>query len=80
MIGDSMTHDILGASLVDIDTCLVKTGLHSGVFEGTENPVEVNKSLTILAAQYNNIRPKFLVDSLKWGKALPDRKHRKRTV
>lgn len=78
MIGDSMTHDILGASLVDIDTCLVKTGLHAPSFENANTPLDVNKALTILAGQYNNVRPKYLVDSLRWGKALPDRKHRKR--
>jgi len=78
MIGDSMTHDILGASLVDIDTCLVKTGLHAGSFPEGQTPIDTNKALTNLAGQYNNVRPKFLVDRLEWGKALPDRKHRKR--
>ena len=73
-----MTHDILGANLVDIDTCLVKTGLHSGSFHETQTPLEVNKALSNLAGQYNNVRPKYLVDHLHWGKALPDRKHRKR--
>jgi len=78
MIGDSMTHDILGASLVDIDTCLVKTGLHEPAFRSCKSPLEVNKALSILAGQYNNVRPKYLVGSLTWGNALPDRKHKKR--
>lgn len=78
MIGDSMTHDILGATMVDIDTCLVKTGLHEGAFRGSKTPLDVNKALNNLAGQYNNVRPKYLVNSLKWGKALPDRKHKKR--
>lgn len=78
MIGDSMTHDILGASLVDIDTCLVKTGLHAPAFDKATTPLDTNKALTILAGQYNNIRPKYLAPSLSWGNALPDRKHRKR--
>ena len=80
MVGDTMAHDILGGSLVNIDTCLVKQGLHSSAFENIDNPAEVNKSLDALIRQYNNIRPKFLVESLSWGKALPDRKHKRRAV
>lgn len=78
MIGDTMAHDILGGNLVNIDTCLVKSGLHAGSFKNAGTPQEVNKSLSMLVNQYNNTRPKYLVDSLKWGKALPDRKHKKR--
>ena len=80
VIGDTMAHDILGGSAVNIDTCLVKEGLHAPVFRKAPNPAEVNKALNLLAAQYNNVRPKFLVDRLEWGKALPDRKHKKRKV
>lgn len=80
MIGDTMAHDILGGSLVNIDTCLVKRGLHSSVFKNCQNPAEVDKALDILIRQYNNIRPKYLVDDLNWGKALPDRKHKKRAI
>lgn len=78
MIGDTMAHDILGGHLVNIDTCLVKTGLHSKTFIGKENPSEIDKALDLLIRQYNNVRPKYLVDQLIWGKALPDRKHKKR--
>ncbi len=78
MIGDTMAHDILGASLVNIDSCLVKTGLHSGNFISAETPSDVNKTLNNLAAQYNNVRPHYLVDTLRWGDPLPDRKHKKR--
>jgi len=78
MIGDTMAHDILGGSLVNIDTCLVKTGIHQKVFLGKDNPAEVDKALDLLIRQYNNVRPKYLVDQLTWGKALPDRKHKKR--
>ncbi len=79
MIGDTMAHDILGGSLVNIDTCLVKRGLHSSVFKNCESPAEVDKTLDVLIRQYNNIRPKYLVDDFMWGKALPDRKHKKRS-
>lgn len=78
VIGDTMAHDILGGSLVHVDTCLVKQGLHSQKFKTALTPAEVDKALDLLVRQYNNIRPKYLVDSLVWGKALPDRKHKKR--
>lgn len=79
MVGDSMAHDILGATLVNMDTCLVKNGIHSPIFKNLTSPAEVNKVLTMLTVQFNNIRPTYLVDRLKWGKALPDRKHRKKS-
>ncbi len=75
-----MAHDILGGSLVNIDTCLVKNGLHASAFNGCENPAEVDKTLNLLVRQYNNIRPKYLVDHMVWGRVLPDRKHRKRAA
>jgi HAD superfamily hydrolase (TIGR01459 family) len=78
MIGDAMAHDILGGALVNIDTCLVKSGLHAPAFQKATNPAETNKVLNVLAAQYNNVRPKFLVETMKWGNPLPDRKHKKR--
>ena len=79
MIGDTMAHDILGGSLVNIDTCLVRKGLHNAAFKNTKTLADIDKALTILANQYNNLRPKYLVETMKWGKALPDRKHKKRT-
>ncbi|MCB1558667.1 MAG: TIGR01459 family HAD-type hydrolase [Alphaproteobacteria bacterium] len=78
MIGDTMAHDITGATLVNMDTCLVRSGMHAPVFKNAGTPAEVNKVLMMLVNQYNNIRPTYLVDRLKWGKALPDRKHKKR--
>ncbi len=78
MIGDSLSHDILGGAMADIDTCLVKNGLHEKAFASAKTPVGVNNALNLLAAQYDNLRPTYLVDSLAWGEALPDRKHKKR--
>lgn len=78
MIGDSLTHDIWGGNLVNIDTCLVKTGIHSASFANATTSVGVDRALSMLVAQFNNVRPKFLVDSLQWGNPLPDRKHKKR--
>lgn len=78
MIGDTMAHDILGAAAVEIDTCLVKCGLHWGAFKEARNLADVDKALKVLILQYQNIRPTYLVGMLNWGRALPDRKHKKR--
>lgn len=78
MIGDSMTHDMLGGSLVNIDTCLVRTGLHEAAFRGNKDMSDVDATLKMLSKQYNNVMPKYMVGSLEWGNALPDRKHKKR--
>lgn len=78
MIGDTIAHDILGGSLVNIDTCLVMSGLHNTALKKAKTAADLDKSLTNLVNQYNNVRPKYLVNRLQWGKALPDRKHKKR--
>ena len=80
MVGDTMAHDIIGAAGVNIDTCLVSSGIHYGSFKACRSPAEVDRALNILILQYNNVRPTYLVDKLKWGKALPDRKHKKRKI
>ena len=80
MIGDTMAHDILGGHLVNIDTCLVKRGIHKNVFRNCRSLSEIDKALDVLIQQYNNVRPKYLLDTLVWGKALPDRKHKKRST
>lgn len=78
MIGDTMAHDIIGAAYVNIDTCLVRSGIHYGSFKHCQNPGEIDKALNVLILQYNNVRPTYLINRLQWGKALPDRKHKKR--
>lgn len=80
VIGDALAHDILGGNMVNIDTCLVRTGLHESAFQNAQTPASLNKALTLLANQFNNVRPKYLVESLKWGDPLPDRKHKKRAA
>lgn len=80
IVGDTMAHDIMGGTLVNIDTCLVKNGLHQSVFASCETPADVDRSLDILIRQYNGVRPKYLVDTLKWGRVLPDRKHKKKAI
>lgn len=78
MVGDTMAHDIMGAAAVEIDTCLVKCGIHWGAFREAKSPADVDKALNVLILQYHNIRPTYLVNFLNWGRALPDRKHKKR--
>lgn len=78
VIGDTMAHDIMGGAAVSLDTCLIKSGIHASIFKQAQTPAETNKLLNNLCAQYNGIRPTYLVEKFQWGKALPDRKHRKR--
>ena len=80
MVGDTMTHDILGAALMNMDTCLIKNGTHGAFFKNAATPADVNKKLNMLISQFNQVKPTYLVDKLKWGKALPDRKHKRRKV
>ena len=80
MVGDTMAHDIIGAAAVNIDTCLVRDGLHAGHFKTCHTAADVDRALDMLARQHANVHPTYLVDRMKWGKALPDRKHRKRTT
>ncbi|MGB4056986.1 MAG: TIGR01459 family HAD-type hydrolase, partial [Alphaproteobacteria bacterium] len=53
IIGDAMTHDILGGNLVNIDTCLVRNGLHKSSFANAETPGQVNRALSLLVNPYN---------------------------
>lgn len=80
MIGDSMSHDILGGHLVNIDTCLVRTGLHAANFAAVSSLSDLEKALNNLSTQYNNVRPTYMTSRLHWGDALPDRKHKKRAI
>ena len=78
ILGDTMAHDVLGAQAAGIDTCLFKSGLHAANFRHCETLKDVDNTLKNLIAAYNNVMPAYLVDEMKWGKALPDRKHKKR--
>ncbi|HPD83188.1 MAG: TIGR01459 family HAD-type hydrolase [Alphaproteobacteria bacterium] len=78
MLGDTMAHDVLGANALGIDTCLFKSGLHAANFMHCSTLKEVDNTLKNLIIQYNNVMPTYLVDEMRWGNALPDRKHKKR--
>jgi len=78
MLGDTMAHDVIGANAAGMDTCLFRSGLHAANFAHCKTPKEVNNALKNLIAVYNNVMPTYLAGELTWGKALPDRKHKKR--
>lgn len=80
MIGDSMSHDILGGALSGVDTCLIRGGLHRKAFMGINSLADMDKALDNLSAQYNNVHPKYMMATLNWGDPLPDRKHKKRLL
>ncbi|MGE4314480.1 MAG: TIGR01459 family HAD-type hydrolase [Pseudobdellovibrionaceae bacterium] len=77
MVGDTMAHDMVGAQMSEIDSCFVVSGMHAGAFRNVKGPADVDAALNILIAQYS-MRPTYLVERVRWGKALPDRKHRRR--
>lgn len=78
MVGDSMGQDIFGASQMEIDSCLLRAGVHWGAFRTAKTLAETDRVLQGLILQYNNIQPQYLIDTFVWGRVLPDRKHRKR--
>jgi len=78
MLGDTMAHDVIGATAAGIDTCLFRSGLHAANFAHCKTPKDVNVALKNLIAVYNNVMPTYLASEMQWGKALPDRKHKKR--
>lgn len=79
MIGDSMTHDILGGNMSNIDTCLISSGLHVGHFKDAYGDLaKMDRALDMLCARYNNVHPTYMCDKFVWGEALPDRKNKRR--
>lgn len=79
VVGDSITHDIFGGNMMNIDTCLVRTGLHEKSFRGAKTAADIDRALKNLSGQYNGVRPKYMVGGFEWGNPLPDRKHKKRS-
>lgn len=77
VIGDSLSHDILGGYASSLDTCLVGTGLHASAFRGLETDEARYKALKMLVMNYG-VKPEYFVPSFAWGKALPDRKNKRR--
>jgi HAD superfamily hydrolase (TIGR01459 family) len=78
MVGDSMGQDVFGAAQMEIDSCLLRAGMHWGAFRIAKSLAETDRVLQGLAIQFNNTQPNYLIDKFVWGRVLPDRKHRKR--
>ncbi len=66
MIGDSMQHDIAGATAVDIDTAFITQGIHSNSFKPGMSVEQKRKAMEHLAQVYGGIRPTWVLDSLVW--------------
>ncbi len=79
VIGDSLSHDILGGLNSSLDTCLVGTGLHASAFKGLQSDIARRKALQILALNFG-VKPDYFVPTFQWGKPLPDRKNKRRST
>lgn len=77
VIGDSLSHDILGGAHSNFDTCLVGTGLHQAALKGFNTPEMQAKALDLLTKNFG-VKPDYFIPEFKWGKALPDRKNKRR--
>ncbi len=61
MIGDSIHHDVLGASTMNIDSVLVRSGIHKSLFDETESLEELLNSWH----QEGLPIPSYLIDQVK---------------
>lgn len=77
VIGDSLSHDILGGMRSNFDTCLVGAGLHNSALKNMESPEAQMKALKILSNNFG-VKPDYYMPEFRWGKALPDRKNKRR--
>jgi HAD superfamily hydrolase (TIGR01459 family) len=78
MIGDSLAHDVRGAQLVGLDSALVANGVHAGSFRKIQSMGDIRKILKMMGQNYG-ITPTYFVPRFKWGKALPDRKNKRKS-
>jgi HAD superfamily hydrolase (TIGR01459 family) len=77
MIGDSLAHDIRGASAMNMDCALVANGVHSGTFSRAKSTADIHKLLKNMGMNYG-VLPTCFIPRFAWGKALPDRKNKRR--
>jgi len=78
MIGDSLPHDVRGAHLVGLDSAMVANGVHSGSFRKIQTTGDIRKVLKMMAQNYG-ITPTYFIPKFNWGKALPDRKNKRKS-
>lgn len=77
MIGDSLSHDIIGARSIDMDCALIANGVHSPSFSKVKSTTDIHKVLKTLAQNYGGL-PTYFIPRFNWGKALPDRKNKRK--
>lgn len=77
VIGDSLSHDIMGAVNTNLDCCLVAQGLHAGSFSKVQSTADIHKVLKSLGQNYG-VLPTYFIPRFAWGKPLPDRKNKRK--
>lgn len=77
MVGDSLSHDMRGATAMNMDCVLVANGVHSGAFARVQTTADIHKILKTMGINYG-VLPTYFVPRFRWGKALPDRKNKRR--
>jgi HAD superfamily hydrolase (TIGR01459 family) len=77
VVGDSLPQDIMGGLNCGLDTCLVATGVHAASFKSVKTMADCAKVLRVLGMNFG-ARPNYWVPRFHWGKALLDRKNKRR--
>ena len=77
VVGDSLPNDMRGAKYLDMDCALIAGGIHHGSFSKVQSRADIQKMLAILGKNYG-VYPNYFVPRFHWGKALPDRKNRRK--
>ena len=79
MIGDSLAHDVRGAQSIGLDSALIANGVHAGSFKKIQTTSDIRKILKMMGQNYG-ITPTYFVPKFNWGKALPDRKNKRKAT
>ena len=77
VIGDSLSHDILGANAIDIDSMFILGGLHSSAFK-VDMPMEIRKKNLEQLIQNYGARPRWVMESLIWQSSVAALRERDR--
>ncbi len=77
VIGDSLHYDAQGAKNLDMDCALIASGVHKGSFSKVQSRADIHKMLAVLKKNHG-AEPTYFIPKFHWGKALPDRKNKRR--
>jgi len=77
VIGDSFGSDIRGASYGQIDCALVASGVQKGSFSKVQSVADIQKIIKMLGKNFG-CEPTYFIPKFHWGRALPDRKNKKK--